>query len=240
MVNSKKLIYEVKNWHDFQHDKREGRKMTWIKLYADLLDNQEFMNLDNDAQLLLIKCWLLACENQGKLPDVPEIAWRLRDKVDVVQDSFAKLSSFILLASKMTKSLAECQSSVPRGEESKEEKSAMFESFWETYPDRNGTKATKKASLEWWTKQPLDTLTMVLSKTKLYRKYIDSLDKDEFNGGISDPIRYLKNEKYKDELDVKVDVVDRLVIANELYKNDKGFYNLTKEEQNERINQYSK
>jgi len=109
VVNSKKLIYEVKNWHDFQHDKREGRKMTWIKLYADLLDNQEFMSLDNDAQLLLIKCWLLACENQGKLPDVPEIAWRLRDNVDVVQESFAKLTSFILVASKMSKSLAECQ-----------------------------------------------------------------------------------------------------------------------------------
>ena len=41
---------------------------------------------------------------------------------------------------------------------------------------------------------------MVLSKTKLYRKYIDSLDKNEFNGGISDPIRYLKNEQYNDTL----------------------------------------
>ena len=200
MVNINKLVYEIKNWHDFQHDKREGRKMTWIKLYADLLDNQEFMSLDNDAQLLLIKCWLLACENQGKLPAVPEIAWRLRDKVDVVQESFDKLSGFILVASKMSKSLAECQSSVPRGEESIEEKSKLFESFWEIYPDRNGSKATKKQSLEWWTKQPLDTLTMVLSKTRLYRKYIDSLDKDEFNGGISDPIRYLKNEKYNDTL----------------------------------------
>ena len=49
-----------------------------------------------------------------------------------------------------------------------------------------------------------------------------------------------KQEQYKDELDVKVDVVDRLVIANELYKNDKEFYNLTKEEQNERINSNTK
>lgn len=200
MVNINKLVYEIKNWHDFQHDKREGRKMTWIKLYADLLDNQEFMCLDNDAQLLLIKCWLLACENQGKLPEVPEIAWRLREKADILQKSFDKLSGFILVTSKMSKSLAECQSSVPREEESREEKSILFNSFWEIYPDRNGTKATKKESLVWWTKQPLDTLTMILSKTKLYRKYIDSLDKDEFNGGISDPIRYLKNEKYNDTL----------------------------------------
>jgi hypothetical protein len=200
VVNINKLVYEIKNWHDFQHDKREGRKMTWIKLYADLLDNQEFMCLDNDAQLLLIKCWLLACENQGKLPEVPEIAWRLREKADILQKSFDKLSGFILVTSKMSKSLAECQSSVPREEESREEKSILFNSFWEIYPDRNGTKATKKESLVWWTKQPLDTLTMILSKTKLYRKYIDSLDKDEFNGGISDPIRYLKNEKYNDTL----------------------------------------
>ena len=34
--------------------------------------------------------------------------------------------------------------------------------------------------------------------------------------------------------------VDRLAIANTLYKNDKKFYDLTKEEQNERINSYSK
>ena len=200
MVNINKLVYEVKNWHDFQHDKREGRKMTWIKLYADLLDNQEFMMLDNDAQLLLIKCWLLACENQGKLPEVSEIAWRLREKADVTQKSFDKLSGFILVASKMSKSLAECQSSVPREEESREEKSKLFDSFWETYPDRNGIKKTKKQSLEWWVKQPLDTLTMILSKTKLYRKYIDSLSKDEFNGGISDPVRYLKHEMYNDQL----------------------------------------
>jgi hypothetical protein len=166
VVNSKKLIYEVKNWHDFQHDKREGRKMTWIKLYADLLDNQEFMNLDNDAQLLLIKCWLLACENQGKLPDVPEIAWRLRDKVDVVQDSFAKLSSFILLASKMTKSLAECQSSVPRGEESREEDRieeskhlANFETFYSKYPN----KVKKERAIKAWLKHKPDIDTVLKS-----------------------------------------------------------------------------
>jgi len=168
VVNINKLVYEIKNWHDFQHDKREGRKMTWIKLYADLLDNQEFMSLDNDAQLLLIKCWLLACENQGKLPEVPEIAWRLREKVDVLQKSFDKLSGFILVASKMSKSLAECQSSVPREEESREENSkedkskhlANFKTFYSKYPNKVKRANAEKAWLKH--KPDIDTVMKAL------------------------------------------------------------------------------
>jgi len=80
----------------------------------------------------------------------------------------------------------------------------LFEEFWKLYPHRDGNKKTKKESLAWWGKQNIDTLTIVLNAVRGYKKYIEKCHKDKvFDGGISDPIRYLKNESYLDELEVK-------------------------------------
>lgn len=79
----------------------------------------------------------------------------------------------------------------------------LFVEFWKLYPHRNGVGATKPQSLEWWNTQPLDTLTMVLDGTKKFKAYIEKCHKDNvFNGGIPDPIRYLKNKRYKDDFKV--------------------------------------
>lgn len=80
----------------------------------------------------------------------------------------------------------------------------LFEEFWNTYPHRDGNKKTKKESLAWWKKQHLDTLTNVLSGVKKYKKYIEKCHKDKvFDGGVPDPVRYLKNENFTDEIQVK-------------------------------------
>ena len=79
----------------------------------------------------------------------------------------------------------------------------LFVEFWKTYPHRNGTGVTKPQALEWWNTKPLDTLTMVLDGTKKFKAYIERCHKDNvFNGGIPDPIRYLKNKRYKDDFKV--------------------------------------
>jgi uncharacterized protein YdaU (DUF1376 family) len=79
----------------------------------------------------------------------------------------------------------------------------LFVEFWKTYPHRTGVGATKPQSLEWWNTKPLDTLTMVLDGTKKFKAYIERCHKDNvFNGGIPDPIRYLKNKRYKDDFKV--------------------------------------
>tara|TARA_B100000767_G_scaffold42683_1_gene36546 strand:+ start:832 stop:1524 length:693 start_codon:yes stop_codon:yes gene_type:complete len=80
----------------------------------------------------------------------------------------------------------------------------LFKEFWDNYPHRSGNKKTKKDSMNWWNKQSLDTLTIVLKEVKNYKKYIEKCHNDKvFDGGVPDPIRYLKNERYLDELDVK-------------------------------------
>jgi uncharacterized protein YdaU (DUF1376 family) len=114
----------------------------------------------------------------------------------------------------------------------------LFEEFWEAYPHRNG-KRTKKQSLVWWKKQPLDTLTNVLSNTKKYVKYLEQCKKDSvWIANPPDPIRYLNNEQYNDEFNVKSSVLDRLAIGNILAKADNNFYTKSKEEQSSLINNY--
>ena len=79
----------------------------------------------------------------------------------------------------------------------------LFDEFWETYPHREGKK-TKKQSLAWWGKQPIDTLTMVLEATKKYSKYLKQCNKDgTLVANPPDPIRYLQNEHYANELQVR-------------------------------------
>lgn len=79
----------------------------------------------------------------------------------------------------------------------------LFDEFWETYPHREGKK-TKKQSLAWWNKQSLDTLTMVLEATKKYSKYLKQCNKDNtWVANPPDPIRYLQNEHYENELQIK-------------------------------------
>ncbi len=79
----------------------------------------------------------------------------------------------------------------------------LFDEFWETYPHREGKK-TKKQSLAWWGKQPIDTLTMVLEATKKYSKYLKQCKKDgTWVANPPDPIRYLQHEHYANELQIK-------------------------------------
>ena len=100
--------------------------------------------------------------------------------------------------------LPNTQDPLPNNPIPNKELTKLFEEFWNTYPHRNGNKKTRKESLVWWGKQDLVTLTKVLSSVRKYKKYIERCHKDKlFDGGISDPVRYLKNEQYNDELQVK-------------------------------------
>src|SRR5262245_17198502 len=69
----------IKHWRKFQHFK--NRRPPWIKLYRDLLDDPEWHELDSAAATFLVALWLLASEDEeqdGRLPDLKTIAFRLR------------------------------------------------------------------------------------------------------------------------------------------------------------------
>ena len=108
-----------------------------------------------------------------------------------------------------------------------------FDEFWRAYPN----KKDKQKAMRAWSKHRPD-LKKVLSAVKTQSKS-DQWTKED-GRFIPLPTTWLNGHRWEDELSNKAEPMDRLVIANELYKNDKEFYNLTKEEQNERINNYTK
>ena len=68
-------MYKIKNWQEFQPPLRSDRNVIWIKLYRKLLDDFDWSNLTDSNKATLIELWLLASENEGKLPDINEISF---------------------------------------------------------------------------------------------------------------------------------------------------------------------
>ena len=87
---------KIKNWSKFQHFK--DRRPPWVKLYRDLLDNMEWHELDPLSSKVLVTLWLLASEDdeqQGKLPNIKTLSWRLRLPQEQVLECLNKLSHWL-------------------------------------------------------------------------------------------------------------------------------------------------
>ena len=84
---------KIKNWSKFQHFK--DRKPIWIKLYRDILDDIEWHQLDPLASKVLVMCWLLASEDDGQLPDMKTLAFRLRMTEKQTSDCVSKLDHWM-------------------------------------------------------------------------------------------------------------------------------------------------
>ncbi len=84
---------QIKNWKKFQHFK--DRKPPWVKLYRDVLDDLEWYELDPLASKVLVMCWLIASEDDGKLPPAKTLAFRLRMTEKQTNDCLNKLSHWL-------------------------------------------------------------------------------------------------------------------------------------------------
>ena len=71
-------MLSIKNWNKFQHYHTGRGTPPWIKLYRDLLNDRHWFALEPEAAKFLISCWLVAAENNGELPDIETLAFRLR------------------------------------------------------------------------------------------------------------------------------------------------------------------
>jgi len=85
--------YRIRGWSKFQHFK--DRRPPWIKLYRDLLDDVDWHELDGDSAKALISIWLIASENDGHLPDIKKLAFRLRMSEKACLSSCSKLSHYL-------------------------------------------------------------------------------------------------------------------------------------------------
>ena len=88
---------KIKNWTEFQHFK--DRTPPWIKLYRHLLDDPDWHNLSGNDAKNLVMLWLIASEDkdmQGNLPDIRNLAFRLRISESETKQTLTKLSHWLL------------------------------------------------------------------------------------------------------------------------------------------------
>lgn len=86
----------VRNWKKFQHFK--NRRPPWIKLYRDILDDEEWGCLSGEDKGLLVELWLLASEDKdgnGQLPSPKAIAYRTRTSIKKILPALSRLSHWL-------------------------------------------------------------------------------------------------------------------------------------------------
>ena len=83
----------IKNWSKFQHFK--DRRPPWVKLYRDILDDIEWHELDPLAAKVLVMLWLIASEDEGRIPDSKTLAFRLRISEVKTKEIIIKLSHWL-------------------------------------------------------------------------------------------------------------------------------------------------
>jgi len=83
----------IKNWSKFQHFK--DRRPPWVKLYRDILDDIQWHELDPLAAKVLVMLWLIASEDDGRIPDSKTLAFRLRLPESKTKEIIIKLSHWL-------------------------------------------------------------------------------------------------------------------------------------------------
>lgn len=83
----------VKGWKRFQHFK--DRRPIWIKLYRDILEDIEWFKLDGESAKALIMIWLIASEDEGNLPTIEELSFRLRIQENKLIQIVTKLDHWL-------------------------------------------------------------------------------------------------------------------------------------------------
>lgn len=87
------MSLRIKNWSKFQHFK--DRKPPWIKLYRDILDDLDWHDLDPLAAKCLVMIWVIASEDDGRIPDIRKLAFRLRVPENQMKSIVSKLSHWL-------------------------------------------------------------------------------------------------------------------------------------------------
>ena len=144
---------KIRNWERYQ-PKMKDRDVIWIKLYRRILEDYEWHNLTSDSKATLIELLLLASEDNGKLPTVEKIAFRLRKPIDYINNEINNLAHWIQLDDNM---LTTCQQDVAL-EKSRVEKSRTyirFDEFWNTLLPKR--RVNRKGCIDKWKNHNLDT-----------------------------------------------------------------------------------
>ena len=182
---------KIKNWDKFQHFKHKS-DMKWFKCYGrDLLNDPDFMKMDDVKQATLFKLWCLASESNGVLPNAYDIAFRLRKPIAFVEKILLELDTWFI----KNEIIQELYTDYI-GDKIRLDKNikaiVRFDEFWNLYP--NVRKNNKKGCLEKWKNKNLD---LIADKVIGYVKMVKET-KHWKEGFVPAPMTLINQERWED------------------------------------------
>jgi hypothetical protein len=184
---------KIKNWDKFQHFKHKS-DMKWFKCYGrDLLNDPDFMKMDDVKQATLFKLWCLASESNGVLPNAYDIAFRLRKPIAFIEKMLLELDTWFIKGENIEKLYTNYITDKIRLEEDKIIKTIVrFDDFWNIYPPVR--KTNKKGCMEKWKAKDLDLIAdKVISYVKTMKE-----TKQWKEGFVPAPMTLINQERWED------------------------------------------
>ena len=182
---------KIKNWDKFQHFKHKS-DMKWFKCYGrDLLNDPDFMKMDDVKQATLFKLWCLASESNGVLPNAYDIAFRLRKPIAFIEKILLELDTWFVKNENIDKVYTNYITDKIR--EDKIIKTIVrFDEFWNLYPPVR--KTNKKGCMEKWQAKDLD---LIADKVIGYVKTMKET-KQWKEGFVPAPMTLINQERWED------------------------------------------
>ena len=169
--------------------------MKWFKCYGrDLLNDADFMMMDDVKQVTLFKLWCLASESQGRLPQVSEIAFRLRKPIDFIEKMLKDLDNWLVTDESLDKLYTNTIADKIRLDKIIKT-NVLFDKFWDAYPT-SPRKVNKTGCLKKWHAKDLD---LIADKIINHVNMIKSSEQWTKNKGewIPMPMTYLNQERWE-------------------------------------------
>jgi len=201
----------IKNWKKFQHFK--DRRPPWVKVYREILDDEDIMTISDRSFRVLILLWLLASEDKsmkGNLPPVKTIAFRLRMtereinkalqelRKFVYQSDITVLSGAVQVGPSETETETETETE-PRARKKPSKHEESFKAFWKEYPNK---KAVAKARAAWKKAQgalpDIDIVLAAIQKQKQSQQW-----KKEQGQYIPHPATWINGACWEDETETQ-------------------------------------
>lgn len=182
---------KIKNWDKFQHFKHKS-DMKWFKCYGrDLLNDPDFMKMDDVKQATLFKLWCLASESNGILPNAYDIAFRLRKPIAFVEKILIELDTWFIKGENIQELYTNYITDKIR--EDKIIKTIVrFDEFWNLYPPVR--KTNKKGCMEKWKAKDLDSIAdKVIGYVKTMKE-----TKQWKEGFVPAPMTLINQERWED------------------------------------------
>jgi len=197
----------IKNWDKFNYynvsNPKYRKEMTWFKIYGrDVLNNLDWFKLTSDQKSTLFELWCLASQDEGKLPSVDIIAFRLRKDKDYVINALETLKDWLCTSSALCLPEVRPLSAPDKIREDKIISIVRFEDFWKEYPANR--KVGKKPCMEKWGSKGLDNIAdKIMSHVKTMKQ--TKSWKEGFNPA---PLTYINQERWEDDNTPKRNVWD--------------------------------